>query len=285
MAWEVAGILVVVAAMLSTAAYLHLRRTWPREDLPAWLLDRPIAHRGLHDADSGVPENSLPAFEAAAAAGYPVELDVHLLADGRVAVFHDFSLERMTGDRRRIEDCTARQIAPLRLAGSDQPIPLLGEALGVIAGRVGVLIELKSAERSDRRLERAVARRLKRYRGDVAVQSFNPFSLAWFRAYRPELPRGQLACDARRVEGPCEITLAPHRQMMMKNLMMDSVSRPAFISYHAESLPSAVVALKRRRGLPVLAWTVSSPDEQTRLSAFCDNFIFEGYKPAPRARA
>ena len=44
------------------------------------------AHRGLHDIKKGIPENSIPAFQAAIEAGYGIELDVHLTKDGKAMI-------------------------------------------------------------------------------------------------------------------------------------------------------------------------------------------------------
>lgn len=65
--------------------------------LPRAFLDRPIAHRGFHDARLSRPENSRAAFEAAIAKGYGIELDLQLSRDGVAMVFHDYDLRRLTG--------------------------------------------------------------------------------------------------------------------------------------------------------------------------------------------
>ena len=245
--------------------------------LPDWLLHTPIAHRGLHDTRAGVPENSLAAFEAAVRAGYPIEMDVQLLADGRVAVFHDLSLRRMTGRRVHLAELTAGEIRPLRLQDSDQGIALLDEALELVAGRVGLLIETKNHSLSDRRLEQAVETALAGYDGPVAVQSFNPFSLQWFARNRPEIPRGQLAYDFHGQR------MARYEKFLLRRLLMNWVSRPAFVSYQIRCLPFGAVARARRRGLAVLGWICRSRDQQRRAEAWCDNVIFEHYRPARNA--
>ena len=273
-----AGTLLVAAA----AAWVWLGRSWPREDLPAWITERPIAHRGLHDAQAGVPENSLAALHAAAEAGWPIELDARLLADGNVAVFHDHTLARMTGDGRRTDECSADEIEPLRLAGSDQRIPLLPEAVACIAGRVGLLIELKNPSRTDRSLERAVARIMTDYAGSWAVVSFNPFSLRWFRRHLPQVPRGQLACNFNKLHEELEVPLPQWKRTALAMGMLDGLSRPAFIGYHAGSLPVWSLARKRAAGLTVLAWTIRSESEEAHARRHADNIIFEGYRPDPR---
>lgn len=239
----------------------------------SWLISAPIAHRGLHDLQAGRPEDSLAAIAAAADAGYPVEIDVHLLADGELAVFHDFDLARMCRDERPVARCTSGEIRPLRLAGTDEGIPLLPEVLAAVAGRVGLLIEIKNDRRTDRRCEQTLARLLDAYRGEFAVQSFNPFSVQWFARNRPAMLRGQLACKFRGERLPL------YKKLLLSNLMMNFVSRPQFIAYKFDELPRLAVTRCRNAGLPVLGWTVRSADEQARAMQHCDNIVFENYRP------
>ncbi len=241
--------------------------------LPTWLTSRPIAHRGLHDLFAGRPENSRIAIEAAAAAGHPAEIDVHMLADGEIVVFHDFNFARMCGDERQVLQCTSRDIRPLRLRGTGEGVPLLRDVLAVAVGRSPLLIEVKNDSRFDRRCEKALARLLDDYRGEFAVQSFNPFSVQWFARHRPAIVRGQLACKFRGEDVPW------HRKWLLSNLMMNVFSRPHFIAYKFDELPRLAVTRCRRAGLPVLGWTVRSEDQQRAAMPHCDNIIFEGYLP------
>ncbi len=125
--------------------------------LPAGLTGRPIAHRGLWRAGER-PENSLAAFEAACAAGYGVELDVRLTADGEAVVFHDEGLERLTAQSGLIEERTLAELTAITLLGGEhQTIPSLSQALETIAGRVLVLVELKTADGHEALWRRASA--------------------------------------------------------------------------------------------------------------------------------
>ncbi|MFP4055068.1 MAG: glycerophosphodiester phosphodiesterase family protein [Phycisphaerae bacterium] len=279
MLWWISGIGLLAVTATVAGLWVSMAKIWPHPDLPRWIVERPIAHRGLHEADAGIPENSLAALEAAVAAGYPIELDVRILADGNVVVFHDHTLARMAGDGRRIDTCTAEDLRPLRLTGSDQHIPLLGEALATIEGRVPILIELKNPFRGDRSLERAVAAALGDYEGEWAVVSFNPFSLRWFRKHLPEVPRGQLACDFDRLGEELEVRLPQWKRALLARLLLDGLSRPAFLAYHEGSLPAGAVERKRRRGLPVLAWTIRDGRQEARARRFADNIIFENCRP------
>jgi glycerophosphoryl diester phosphodiesterase len=239
-----------------------------------WLIGHPIAHRGLHSAKAGVIENALPAFARAARRGFNLELDVHLSADGGVIVFHDDSLDRLTKARGKLADYTMAELSRLSLGGTNATIPTLAQVLDLVAGRCGILVELKTESAKDDRLERAVADLLKTYKGPVAVQSFNPKTVEWFARHFPEIPRGLLAMDYRGFAG---MPIARRRGMTaMVNLARIGAD---FIGYHAISAHHAPVQAWRRLGVPVLVWTIRSPAAQRRVRPFADNIIFEGFRP------
>jgi glycerophosphoryl diester phosphodiesterase len=237
-----------------------------------WLLSTPIAHRGLHDAGRGVPENSLAAFEAARDAGLPIELDVRLLRDGAVAVFHDDNLMRLTGTDSPVAREDSRSITGHRLVGTGQSIPLLAQALDAVNGKVPLLIELKNSGPPGK-LELAVLSDLEAYRGLYAVQSFNPFSMEWFKRRAPHVARGHLAGATPTVvlEGTPETQLQP--------LELIEKSAPAFVGFNVHLLPFEPVTALRRGGMPILGWTVRSDADRRRALEHCDNYIFEGIDP------
>lgn len=238
---------------------------------PSWLRLRPIAHRGLHDASR--PENSLAAFEAAATAGYAIELDVHRTADGHAVVFHDDTLERMTGRPGTVAACTLEELRARSLLGTDERIPSLDDVLAGVAGRVPVLVELK-ARSPIGPLEQAVRDALRRCPGSYAVQSFHPWSMAWMRRHAPELPRGMLSSDDFGEEG-----LPRHQALALQHLLLAPHVRPSFIGYDLRALPQHATTLVRRLGLPLLAWTVRSAADLRRARALADNVIFEHVRP------
>jgi glycerophosphoryl diester phosphodiesterase len=256
--------------------------------VPDWLRTHPIAHRGLHDAARGIPENSLPAFWAAARAGYPVELDVRLLADGEVVVFHDATLDRLTRERGEIAARNARDVRALSLLGlesgddprsDDAHIPLLRDVLDLIAGATPLLIEIKN-EGSAGDLEPAVAAALDGYSGPFAIQSFNPGTVLWWRNHAPHVARGLLSGDFRHEKIDDALR---HR---LQNLDRVDESEPDFIGYDIRLLPCGPVTRERGAGRTILGWTARSLDEATRAREHCDNVIFEGFDAAPlRSRA
>jgi glycerophosphoryl diester phosphodiesterase len=243
--------------------------------VPIWLLHRPVAHRGLHDASKGVVENSLPAFWAAARAGYPAELDVRLLADGEVVVLHDRDLDRVTAASGPVAERTSADLAALALEGTDDArVPLLRDVLNLVAGSTPLLIEIKN-EGAVGRIEPAVAAALLGYRGAFAVQSFHPGTVRWWREHVPEVVRGLLSGDFR--DEPMDAAA----KRRLENLEAIDECEPDFVGYDLRLLPFAPVTRARAAGRPVLGWTARSLDEAKRALAHCDNVIFEGFDPSP----
>lgn len=237
---------------------------------PLWLVNRAVAHRGLHDGTR--PENSLAAFEAAARAGYPIELDVHLTKDGRVVVFHDEELERMTCEAGKVGEATLDELTSLTLGHSTEQIPSLDQALELVADRVPVVVEIKAAEPIGV-LEQAVLDVLQRHEGRHAVQSFNPFSMVWMRKHAPDLPRGMLAGDTSTLE------LKLHEKVILRHLAMAPLVRPHYIGYEIGSLPHWAPTALRKRGVPILAWTITNENQLAHARVLADNVIFENVRP------
>jgi glycerophosphoryl diester phosphodiesterase len=239
-----------------------------------WFVDTPIAHRGLHDAEAGVPENSLAAFEAARDRRIPMELDVRLLRDGAVAVFHDEDLSRLTGAELKLKDQDSTSIKSLRLRGTGEAIPLLPEVLDLVGGKAPLLVELKNFGIPGA-LESAVLSALESYRGRFAVQSFNPFSMGWFKVNAPRIIRGHLsgAFAGLDLEEPLKETL--------RRLELIDVTAPAFVGYDIRCLPYDPVVELRAHGMPIVGWTVRTGDERRHTSEWCDNYIFEYIEPDP----
>jgi glycerophosphoryl diester phosphodiesterase len=241
----------------------------------AWerLFDPPVAHRGLWTPE-GAPENSLAAFQAACANGYGIELDVQLTADGEAMVFHDDRLARMTGREGRLRDHTAAELATLTLKGTDETIPTLAGALTLIGHRAMVFIELKTPFGEVGELEKRVTDILVDHNGPTAVIGFNPYSHAWFADHHPQILRG-LDSYSWNDEGARK--LAPEIRKSMAALEQVELARPDFLALGLDMLPSPRADLYRAKGMPVIAWTVRSPDQWEGVSDRCDNLIFEGF--------
>lgn len=220
-----------------------------------------------------MPENSRAAFAAAADAGYGVELDVRLTADGMPVVVHDAGLERATGTSLRVGDITASQVAGLRLRGHDEPIPTLPQALGVLSGRVPVMVEIKSIRMTPGRIEPIVASILDAYDGPMCVASFNPSSLLWFRHNRPGMARVLTAGALHGWPLPARI------RRRLADLRDAAAVTPAAVSYELSGLPSAATEAWRRAGGALVAWTVTNQRQLERARRLADNVIFEHVRP------
>ena len=241
----------------------------------AWerLFDPPIAHRGLWSPD-GPPENSLGAFQAACAGGYNIELDVQLTADGEAVVFHDATLTRMTGQPGRVADHTAADLGAMRLAGTDETIPTLADTLTLVGHKAMVHIEIKAPYGEVGPLERRVHEILIDHNGPTCVIGFNPYSHAWFADHHPTILRG---LDSYSYVGGDSRHLAPELRKEFAQLRHVAIARPHFLALGLDMLPSARADCLRKDGMPVVAWTVRSPDEWAAVKPHCDNLIFEGF--------
>lgn len=215
------------------------------------------AHRGLHD--SFAPENSLAAFRRAKEAGYGAELDVHLLADGNLAVFHDSSLKRLTGRDGIIEKLTTSQLNEYRLADSGETIPLLRQVLDLFHGEAPLIIELKSSKDNYRQLCTRVCEMLDAYDGVFCLESFDPRCIRWLRKNRPDLIRGQLAENFFATPGSKVPWLG---KLILGQYMLNFLTCPDFVAYRFSDRRQLGVWLCCRiwNAQPV-AWTLRSRSE------------------------
>lgn len=228
------------------------------------------AHRGLHSGDGRVPENSLAAFRRAAEKGYGVELDVQLSKDGQVMVFHDDDLERMTGKKGKIWDFDTEELRTLRLAGSEEKIPLFTEVLEVLSEGTGPLIvEIKTGPRNDELCEKTYEI-LGQYPGVWCMESFNPFIVNWFRKNAPEAVRGQLVTDKPNYQG-----YPGFLQTMLSRAGFSFLNKPHFIAYNIDAeIPEKILKMQKK-GMLLFGWTPRKPGYEGP----ADGLIFELYEP------
>ena len=232
-------------------------------------LYRNYAHRGLHSRDLTVPENSLKAFELAAGAGYGIELDVRLSADGQVVVFHDDSLERICGVKKRVDELSWAELQELHLLDTQEKIPLFSEALAVIRGRGPLIVEVKNGK-SNKELCEKTYELLKAYKGDYCIESFNPMIVAWFRRHAKEVIRGQLAQPAKDYEGE----VSGFTAFLLSHVLMNFLCRPQFIAYKIGYRPPTV-RLSCALGAMNVGWTSHEIRNERGRAAV----IFEFYRP------
>lgn len=242
----------VIILILLIAAYVFVLIRPLTRDFDEFLL-RSYAHRGLHGGDT--PENSLAAFEKAVDAGYGIELDLQLSRDGEVMVFHDYSLERMTGTPKKLCELTKAELEQLSLSGTGEKIPTLGEVLALVGGKVPLLIELKG-ESTDVSLCPKADEILKKYSGAYLIESFNPILLRWYRLNRPNVHRGLLVTDICREKGFNPLNLA------LSSMLLNVLCRPDFISYDIKSRKFLPILLcKALYNVKRFIWTIRGRDE------------------------
>jgi len=248
--------------------------------LPPEFLIRPLAHRALHDRKARRPENSRAAVAAAVAAGYGIEIDVQLSADGAAMVFHDYDLARLTGRKGKVRALDALTLGGIALKHANEGIPRLEEVLELVAGRVPLLIEVKDQTRavglSEGALEAAVALALKAYPGPVAVMSFNPEAVAELARYAPDVPRGLTTFGWGLRDAP---RIPSRRRAHLRNIADFDRVGASFISHHWRDLRRARVAELKSQGVPVLCWTIRSPRTAVKAGLLADNITFEGFLP------
>ncbi len=239
-----------------------------------WLVNQPIAHRGLHD--DRLPENSMGAFKNAILHGYAIETDVHLTTDDVVVVFHDDSLKRMTDRRGNIDEMSYGELKDITLIGGDnEKIPTLSELLELTDGKVPLLIEVKD-HKNIGKLEGIMTEMLRAYKGEFAVQSFNPFIVRWFKKNAPEFIRGQLASYFTSEFG--KGLRARTQRFILRNCMLNGICGAQFTSYDTSFVGKRRVKQIKKK-MPVLMWTVRSQAHLDKCKGLYDNIIFEGFIP------
>lgn len=237
----------------------------------SWIVKQKIAHRGLHNEK--FPENSISAFKNAIKHGFAIELDVHLISTGELVVFHDDTLDRVTNKTGKVADLKLQDLEEIRLNNSEERIPLFSEVLKIVDGKVPLMIEIKNTGKVGE-LESSLYEMLKDYKGEFAIQSFNPISVGWFAKNAPEIYRGQLSGF---FEG--EKSISKLTKFILKRMLLNKfVSKPHFINYDLRYIPNKY--LKKYKNIPILAYTIRS-EEHLNLAKEREvsNIIFENFIP------
>lgn len=240
-------------------------------------LKRPIAHRGLHNAARGIMENSASAVIAAMGKGYAIEVDLQCAADDRPVVFHDGTLDRLTGETGSVAERSVEALRAIPLKGSTDRILSLPDLLERVGSYVPLVLEVKSNWRRDGKFEANIAQELASYAGPVAVMSFDPYSVEAFRKAAPSLPRGLIASRFDKRHYP---NLSARERFLMRHLLTSAFAWPHFVAYDIAALPAlAPLIAKTLFGLPLLTWTVRNEAERERALRYADAMIFEGIEP------
>ena len=292
---------IVAAATLGTLAAVGgiAAATWsfsPRKD--SLIEDRwrqichyRYAHRGLHDKAEGIPENSLAAFERARDFGFGSEVDVHLTKDNSLAVIHDSEVFRMCGTKGIVENMTCKELAQLRLAGTNEHIPMLDEVLQVYEWDATtpaanmpapLIVELKTHGKNAFELAERTMQALDKRNVRYVIESFDPRVLLWLRMHRPDVIRGQLSENFLRDDATEDEPLVV--RWGAGTMLANPLGRPDFISYRFEDrhdvAPNMVC---KTLGTKLVTWTIK--DARSMLTSEDEGapVIFEGFIPAPRS--
>lgn len=225
------------------------------------------AHRGLHG--EGRPENSMAAFRAAVDHGYGIELDVHLLKDGTLAVMHDSALKRTTGAEGFLEDLTKEQLGDYRLEGTEETIPLFSDVLALCEGKSPLIVELKSSNNNYAALAEAACALMKNYRGIYCMESFDPRCILWLKKHRPHIIRGQLAENFLPIKSSVPWILRFLLTYQLGNFLI----RPDFSAYkYADRKNLSNFLVRRLWKIQGVSWTLRTPEEYRTA-------VEEGYLP------
>jgi glycerophosphoryl diester phosphodiesterase len=239
-----------------------------------WLVDRPIAHRGLHNKSKGILENTTTAFSGAIKNNYAIECDLQRSADGEAMVFHDESLDRLTAEKGLVRSRSVRQLQKLEITGSMDRMQTLDEMLEQVDGRVTLIIELKSQWDGNVSLASQALAVLAGYNGPYALMSFDPDLMASVAALSPHTVRG---ITADRTVDKYYSGLPLARRIAMRNFEHLAETRPHFVSYYFRDMPFPAVQNIRSAGHPVISWTIRSPGQESRARRWSDQITFEGY--------
>ena len=230
-----------------------------------WLTERPIAHRGYHDLNRAVWENTLSAFARAVEAGFAIECDLQYAADAIPVVFHDDDLKRLCGIEGDVRQRTAAELGLLTIGGTADKVPTLRQLLDLVKGRVPLVLELKGRKGDDDGFAMAVLDAIEGYEGPIALMSFDTWLLKDLKEIGTTRPVG-LTAEGARLEN-----FAVHEEAMQYGL--------DFISYYYGHLPNAFISRQRDLGKQVITWTVRDDEARTITALNADQMTFEGFDP------
>jgi len=247
---------------------------------PPWLTARPVAHRGLHNAADGIIENMPGAARAAVSGNFAIECDIQLTADGEAMVHHDDELGRLTEGSGALLQKTAAELKAVSFKNTPERMMTLADLCTLVAGRVPLVIEVKSHFDGDRKLVTRMAEVLSSYNGPAVGMSFDPDQVMALRELIPSRPRGIVA--ERHYTAEDWPDTSPAQRWEMKHLHHFFRTQPDFVAYWIDELPSPAPWIARNIfARPLLTWTVRTPAQRARAARHADQMIFEGFRPEP----
>lgn len=243
----------------------------------------PVAHRALHDSDRGIVENSPSAVTSALEENLAIEVDLQLSRDDTAMVFHDFELDRLIDDQGVVRERTSAELVKLSYrTGSDQIITL-SDLFEMVDGSVPLYIELKSDFSGDMKLVDAIAPLINAYKGPAALMSFDPWMVKACRLACPRIPCGLVSGTFATQDWD------PHargwlKRFALRHMLAAAIARPSFINYDISAISNRAPQFFRRLGLPLLTWTVRTPEQRQAATKWTDAMVFEGFVPTAEER-
>jgi glycerophosphoryl diester phosphodiesterase len=238
-----------------------------------WIKEKLIAHRGLHSKDKTIPENSIAAISLAMEKGYGIELDINVLKDGTVVVFHDNNLKRLVGKDAYLKDLSVEDLRGLRILNTEEKIPTLSEVLQLVNGKVPLLIELKPLGDNKLLCEKFIDT-ISGYKGKYAIHSFNPYIIYWFKKNHPSIIRGQITEFFRD-----DLKMKKITKYLMKTMFFNMFTKPDFINYGIQDLPNKYCDRVYKKGMCVISYASKNQKEFDTVKQHYDNSVFEFFIP------
>ena len=239
----------------------------------SWIKDIFIAHRGLHSKDKSVPENSISSFKLAIERSYGIEMDINILKDGTVIVFHDYNLKRLIGKNINLGNLNYDDIKDFKILNTEEKIPTLKEVLNLVNGKVPLLIELKP-HGNNRLLCENFIKDIKNYNGKFAIHSFNPHIVKWFKKNHPDIIRGQITEYFRDDKKMKKFT-----KYLMKSMFFNKFTKPDFVNYGIKDLPNKYCDRAYKKGMCIISYASRSQEEFDMVKDHYDNSVFEFFTP------
>lgn len=206
-----------------------------------------IAHKGVHN--SKIPENTIPAFTKSVDKNYIIELDIHILKDNTIVVYHDYNLLKLCGVNKVIETLSYAQLSKIKIKDK-YTIPTLEQVMHIVAGKVPILIEVKDMNNNSK-FEEELVKILDNYKGEFAIQSMNPFVIDWFNKNRKDYVIGLIIFNE-----------------LNYNIVKKYIRKIDFISVYKKQLPF-------KSKLLTIGWTIRNKKEYKKYESLCDNLICE----------
>ena len=206
-----------------------------------------IAHKGVHN--SQIPENTIPAFTKSVDKNYIIELDIHILKDNTIVVYHDYNLLKLCGVNKVIETLSYAQLFKTKIKNK-YTIPTLEQVMRIVAGKVPILIEVKDMNNNSK-FEEGLVKILDNYKGEFAIQSMNPFVIDWFNKNRKDYVIGLIIFNE-----------------LNYNIVKKYIRKIDFISVYKKQLPF-------KSKLLTIGWTIRNKKEYKKYESLCDNLICE----------